>query len=1058
MARAEWVSNFLVSRVLKLPMIFYIFTRQRAFASLFAVVIACQGVLFSADKKPGGIDFARDIRPLLSDNCFACHGPDSSQRKADLRLDNRDGALADLGDYSAVVPGKPSESELIARITTDDEDDLMPPPDSGKKLSARQKALIKQWVAEGAEYDLHWAYKPVKRIAPPKVEDESFVINDVDRFLLHKIEMAGLKPSDMPSRVTLARRLYYDLLGMPPLPEEIEQFLSDKSAGAYEKFVEQLLNDPRYGERMAVHWLDLVRYADTIGYHSDAVREVSAYRDYVIDSFNNNKPYDEFTIEQLAGDLLKEPSVTQRIASGYNRLLQTTEEGGAQAKEYRAIYAADRVRNVSGVWLGSTLGCAQCHDHKYDPFSTRDFYSMAAFFADIKETAVGRQNPNYKLPSERQKSEMSSLSEQIRDAEFMGFDTTKGYARTFRSTNGLDLDGKFVYSVNLGGDTTVKAGNVIFEPSVGGVEGFICSLSPGEGNAGNHAEVGLRNLLSTHGRAEEPASITLKVNSGSRYKLQLIVREPKGGGHHRNFSVNIDGRAVVDNLLVNPRASAYNEESLVYTVEVEAVSDMMKVVLIPGNAIGGTDGAPIVNALTLEDVTGAPDMVKPKYLSKLADEQVKWEKEILFKLEKKEDPKLPGKVIESIKISANKRSAPQRAILLSHYFNVAPATSVLRGRLDSLRKNLANVEKSVKTMLITETEKPRMTRILPRGNWLDDSGEEVLPAVPAFLPKNKLRTDGGRADRLDLAKWIVDSGNPLTSRAYVNRMWKLFFGTGLSSRLDDLGGQGEPPSHPELLDWLALEFVENDWDMKHIVRLLVTSAAYRQASISSAKLDEVDAGNRLYARQSRFRVDAEMVRDAALRISGLLVVQNGGYSAKPYQPAGYWKHLNFPKRKWNHDNGENQYRRGLYTFWCRTFLHPSMLAFDAPSREECSAERSRSNTPQQALVLLNDPTYVEAARVFAERILQNGGDSDEARLEWAFKRALSRKPLDEERTILLGLVKSQLEQYSGNIEVAKHAATAGQWPVADVLKPEAVAAWSSVSRAIMNLYETTSRF
>ncbi len=351
-----------------------------------------------------------------------------------------------------------------------------------------------------------------------------------------------------------------------------------------------------------------------------------------------------------------------------------------------------------------------------------------------------------------------------------------------------------------------------------------------------------------------------------------------------------------------------------------------------------------------------------------------------------------------------------------------------------------------------------MTRILPRGNWLDDSGEEVLPAVPAFLPKTKLREDDARANRLDLARWIMDADNPLTSRAYVNRMWKLFFGTGLSSRLDDLGGQGEPPTHPELLDWLATEFVQNDWDMKHIVRLLVTSGAYRQASVSNEKLDEVDAGNRLYSRQSRYRVDAEMVRDAALRISGLMVEQNGGSSAKPYQPAGYWKHLNFPKRKWSHDNGVNQYRRGLYTFWCRTFLHPSMLAFDAPSREECSAERARSNTPQQALVLLNDPTFVEAARVFAERILQNGGNTDEARLDWAFDRALSREPSAEERSILLDLAKSQLGQYNADAEAAKQAATAGQWPAADVLKPEAVAAWSAVARAIMNLYETTSRF
>ena len=1038
--------------------IFCMFISRYFIVSLGALIFSFQNTLFSTDKNPGKIDFTRDIRPLLSDNCFACHGPDLKQIKADLRLDTREGALSDLGGYSAVVPGKPSESELVVRILSDDDDELMPPSDSGKKLNSRQKALLQQWISEGAEYDLHWAYKPVKRDSPPKVKNESFVINDIDRFILQRIEKAGFSPSSIADRVTLARRLYYDLLGMPPLPEEIDSFVNDNSAGAYEKFVEQLLNDPRYGERMAVHWLDLVRYADTIGYHSDAIREVSAYRDYVIDSFNENKPYDKFTIEQLAGDLLEERGVTQQIASGYNRLLQTTEEGGAQPKEYRAIYAADRVRNVSGVWLGSTLGCAQCHDHKYDPFSTRDFYSMAAFFADIKETAVGRQNPNLKIPSKKQSVEIISIREQIRDADFVEFDALHGFARTFQTINGLDLNGEFILALNVGGASSVQIGNVEFKPTLKSVDGFTSNLKSGAGNAGNHTDASLKKLLSTHGWSDDPVSMVFKVKTGKRYKLQLIVREPISSKHHRNFSVNIDGKAVVDNLLVNARVASYNDESLVYTVEAEAFNDTMRVSLIPGNTIGSTDGTPVLNALTLEEVSGQPDLIKPKYFTAFAKEKAKWESEVLTKIKKKEETKLPSGVIEAIKISTVKRSASQRSALFSYYFGVASSTAEIRDRVNKLRKNLANVEKTIKTMLVTETEKPRMTRILPRGDWLDDSGEEVLPAVPAFLPKNKLREDGRRANRLDLAKWIVDPENPLTSRAYVNRMWKLFFGTGLSSRLDDLGGQGEPPSHPKLLDWLAVEFVENDWDMKHIVRLLVTSSVYRQASVSREELNEVDAGNRMYARQSRFRVDAEMVRDAALRISGLLLVQNGGYSAKPYQPAGYWKHLNFPKRKWNHDKGENQYRRGLYTFWCRTFLHPSMLAFDAPSREECSAERTRSNTPQQALVLLNDPTYVEASRVFAEQILQNGGSSDEARLEWAFRRALSRKPLDKERAILLDLLKSQLKQYDLNIEEAKRAASAGQWPTADVLKPEAVAAWSSVSRAIMNLYETTSRF
>jgi mono/diheme cytochrome c family protein len=865
---------------------------RMSFARHICLSCAAALVLFAwpsglfAGKDLGGVDFARDIQPLLSDNCFACHGPDAKQRKADLRLDTRDGALADLDGVSAVVPGKPSESELVARITTDDEDDLMPPPDSGKQLDAAQKALLQRWIADGAEYDLHWAYKPVARPTPPRVKNGSFVLNDIDRFVLATLQGKGHEPSREADRRTLIRRLSFDLTGLPPTWEQVRAFVADSSPRAFGKLVDQLLASPHYGERMAVYWLDLVRYADTMGYHSDNKQTKPLYREYVINAFNDNLPFDQFTREQLAGDQLPGSTRRQLIASGYNRLNMTTREGGSQPKEYIAIYLGDRVRNVSGVWMATTLGCTECHDHKFDPFTARDFYSLGAFFSDLEETPVGPQKYT-PLPTPAQQSNVDKLKKQIPVLEA---------------------------------------------------------------------------VLNTQTPALDDALARWESAQAER-----IEPEP---------SVEADANGTV------PAVSA---------------------------------GKPIA------------------------------------------DPAAPPKKIgEILAVPLAKRSAKQKKTLAAHYRTFAPELASTRKELVDLKERIKRLEKAFPTSLVSvRLGKPRTVRILPRGNWQDESGPEVQPTVPARL---KFADTESRTKRSDLADWVVSKDNPLTARVMVNRLWALCFGRGLAMPLDDFGAQGTPPTHPELLDWLAADFMDHGWDIKRTMKLLVTSGAYRQSSIAAAKTLAADPLNKWLARQGRWRLDAEMVRDNALAVSGLLAKPIGGASVKPYQPVGYWKHLNFPKRKWAPDSGVSQYRRGLYTFWCRTFLHPSMLAFDAPTREGCVAERTRSNTPQQALVLLNDPTYVEASRVFAERILQHGGDTDGERLAWAFERALSREPSAGERDILLRLVKERAGYFDANADAAKAAATAGEWPPSMALKPERVAAWAAVSRAILNLYETTSRF
>jgi mono/diheme cytochrome c family protein len=786
--------------------------RAPAAATLSSVLVALQPA--PASEAPR-VEFNREIRPILADNCYACHGPDRNQRKAELRLDMQEDLARVVGNIEAVRAGRLEESELLRRVLSEDPQQRMPPPESQKQLTPAQIELLRRWIEQGAAWQGHWAYLPITRPAIPPVADPQLVYNPIDAFVLAALAQQGLSPAPEADRATLARRASLDLRGLPPDPAELEAFLQDGSAEAYEKYIDRMLASPHYGERMAMFWLDLVRYADSVGFHGDQAINMFAYRDYVIDAFNHNLPFDQFTLEQLAGDLLPEASASQKIASAYNRLNMMSAEGGGQDKEYLAKYAADRVRATSGAWLGATFGCAECHDHKYDPYTTRDFYRFEAFFADVTERGIyhgandnGQWGPMMPTPTRQQAAELARL-----DAEI------------------------------------------------------------------------------------------------SQLQAQLSA--------------------------------------------------------------------------------GAQD------------------------------------------------------------------PEALRQRLAELDQARAALAAQVVQMPATVACEPRPIRILPRGNWMDDSGEIVLPGVPEFLQFEP--EPAHRQTRVDLARWLTSPHNPLTARVFVNRLWKLCFGAGLSRRSDDLGTQGEPPSHPELLDWLASEFIDSGWNVKHVLRLIVTSRTYRQSSQADRAARERDPYNRWLARQGRFRVEAELVRDIALAASGLLVREVGGPSVKPYQPPGYWAYLNFPPREWQNSSGKDLYRRGLYTHWQRQYLHPALLAFDAPSREECTAERVRSNTPLQALVLLNDTEFVEAARALAARMLREAGASAAERIGLAYRLVLSRPPRPHEVEVLSGLADRHLAEYRQDPAAAAALLSVGAHPVAGDLDPCELAAWTSVARVLLNLHETITR-
>ncbi|MDR3636515.1 MAG: PSD1 and planctomycete cytochrome C domain-containing protein [Isosphaeraceae bacterium] len=1005
-------------------------------SGLLATLILGSGLAHAAG--PGDpVDFNRDVRPILSETCFQCHGPDSKKRKAELRLDTKDGLFAKKDKATPIVPGKPDESELYLRVTSVDSGEHMPPPKSGKSLTKAQVETLRRWIEQGGEWKGHWAYEPPTRPAVPLVGESPFVRNDVDRFVVEKLNERGLKPAPEADRATLIRRLSLDLLGLPPSPEEVDAFVNDSATNAYERLVDRLLASPHFGERMAVYWLDLVRFADSAGYHSDNPRDLWLYRDYVIRAFNDNMPFDRFTIEQLAGDLLPSATDEQKVASGYNRLLQTTEEGGAQAKEYMAKYAADRVRNVGSVWLASTLGCCECHDHKFDPFATKDFYSFEAFFADLKEKAVGRQD-QVKIPSAEQKDRLARLdaemgvhqkvlatpTPELASAQAEWEKTGKTRRIDWAVLRPVDARSKNGATLKVQGDGSVLAtGNspesdtytLTFKADRSSVTGLRLEVLPddslpahGPGRAGNGNFVLDEIVIAELGKPIVWSSVTA-THSQDGFPVANIADGKPGTGWALLPKVGQPTDAVFES-----KSDLGGNGSLSLTVELRMNYGTQHT--IGHFRFSVTDAARPVRAKGAE-----------------------W----------------PKNVADILATEPEKRSPTQNEELAAFYRTIAPALEPQRKALAELQRQKEQLEQSVPTTLIAEVAPPRMIRVLPRGNWLNETGPVVEPTVPASL--GSMTVKDRRATRLDLARWLVARDNPLVARVFVNRLWKLAFGQGIVTSLEDFGSQGTWPTHPHLLDWLAVEFMDKGWDVKRTLKLLVLSSTYRQSSVAHEELRQRDPANSWLARQGRFRLDAEMVRDNALAIGGLLDPRVGGPSVKPYQPDGYWAHLNFPRREYVADHGPNEYRRGLYTWWQRSFLHPSLLAFDASTREECVVQRPRSNTPLQALVLLNDPSYVEAARAFAERVVRKGGADAPSRIRHAYKVALARDVRPAEIALLEKLVERQRSELRANPDGVAELLHVGDRPAPSDIDAAELAAWTAVARVILNLHETVTR-
>lgn len=1004
---------------------------------LYATSLCTLGIvlaLVGVDCQPVvAADFSRDIRPILSDRCFKCHGPDDTAREGELRLDVREEAV-----LSAIVAGDAGASELIRRITSSDSEEQMPPPDSQRpRLDARQIELVRAWIDEGAQFDSHWSFRLPGGGGPPDVEGAEDH-NPIDRFLLARLqdEQVGLSP--IADRRTLIRRLFFDLLGLPPTADQVEEFVADPSAGAHGALVDWLLNSPHFGERMAITWLDIVRYADTNGIHGDQFRPHSLYRDWVIKAFNDNMPYDQFVIEQLAGDLLPNARFDQRIASGFNRLNMTTQEGGAQPKEYRAIYQADRVRNSAAIFLGMTLGCAQCHDHKFDPLTMRDFYSWGAFFADVEEVAVGAQHSTM-MRQVRHEPGQTRLDERIEQLRKLLATQTPELtaAQAEWEKNTQDLANRWTPLTPTSQSSQAGAELVVLDDG---------SIQLAEGEAPPHDEV----TIQFKSELSSIAAVCLEVMPDSLSPGGGPGRASNGNFVLNEIEVFVDGQQAQ----IQSASATFAQDG--YTIE---------------GAIDGKPGSgwailPQVNQAHhgVFELPALPDRSGPRNLRVVMKQTYGgahvvgrfrlWATDASQPLDATKTA-LALSVARKLAVPPAERTAAESEEVSAYYRTISPLLVEPAAELAELVEQQNKIGGPQRAIVVsTRLETPREVRILPRGNWMDESGEVVEPAIPAVF--GTLAVEDRRADRRDLARWLVSAENPLTARVQVNRLWKIVFGRGLVHPPDDFGAQGSVPLHPELLDWLATAFVESGWDTKQLLRLLVTSAAYRRSSLAAADGRDRDPENQFYARQNRFRLAAEMVRDNALAVSGLLNPTLGGTSVKPYQPAGYWAHLNFPARKYEHDTGSNQYRRGLYTFWCRTFLHPSLAAFDAPSREECTVERPRSNTPLAALVLLNDPTYVEAARGLADRMCAEGITTPTGKIELAYRLVLQRTPRSKEVELLLDLFREQKEYYSAHPEEAEKIRSVGLAPSRAGPTQER-AAWIAVARTILNSHETITR-
>ncbi|MBX7133398.1 MAG: DUF1553 domain-containing protein [Fimbriimonadaceae bacterium] len=1008
------------------------------------------------------VDFNRDIRPILS-KCMACHGPDSGAAMADLRLDNFEGATKTLpSGRRAIVPGKPTESELVKRINAKDRT-LMPPASTHKTVSDAEKQLLADWIEEGAEYKEHWAFVTPLRPVVPTVNMQGWARGELDRFVLAKMEQHGLSPEAEADRRTLIRRVSLDVTGLPPTPAEADAFVGDRSKNAYEKVVDRLLASPRYGERMAMDWMDYARYADSNGYQADYERFQSRWRDWVIEAFNKNMPYDQFTIEQIAGDLLPNATMEQKLATAFNRNHRINTEGGVIAEEWRIETLVDRVETTSAVWLGLTAGCARCHDHKYDPITQKDFYRLAAYFNNVPESGTGEERPvNHppllKAPTEEQSARMAALDKQIaalkKDMDARLAANAQRSQKWIVSAAAPDvaegLVAKAVLAPNAPGVKLV--GKATFE--LGRVSG---SVKTDEASYADLGEIGdfERDQPFSYGawiRPEvlegAPFSRMESANSfrgwecslvGGRVQAHLINKWPENGlkiatkmpvpaGRWTHVFITYDGSSKAAGLKL------YLDGKLAETnVENDSLKDTIRTNVT--TKIGRRTETETFKG-EVDELRLYSRALKPEEVAKLAsahpalklatipiDKRTKAEADELARLWSMEnDPKF-------VKLDETYRPAVKA------------------------REDLAAQIPDV--MVMEEMPKPRDCFVLIRGQY-DQHGEKVEAGLPSFLPSPPAGTPN---NRLGLAKWIVSPTNPLTSRVTVNRLWERFFGQGLVSTIEDFGTRADFPTHPELLDYLATEFIRLKWDLKAMIKQIVTSATYRQDSRQVEAKLHADPTNKWLSRGPRYRLQGEIIRDQALFVSGLLTEKLGGPSVRPYMPDKVWDETNVygNLRNYQHDKGPNLYRRSLYTIWKRTAAPPNMLLFDVPSREACRVRRSRTDTPLQALTLLNDVTFVEAARVLAQRMMRDGGLSPQDRITYAFRKVLSRNPNAEELKILLDGLQRRIASYRKNPAAARDLATTGEARIDVTLDRAELAAYTIVASTLLNLDEAVTK-
>jgi Protein of unknown function (DUF1553)/Protein of unknown function (DUF1549)/Planctomycete cytochrome C/Concanavalin A-like lectin/glucanases superfamily len=1006
------------------------------------------------------VDFNRDVRPILSGRCFHCHGPDANDRKAGLRLDTPEGA-------ARVLKGKTGDAtKLVRRITSTDVDERMPPPDANfsKALTPKEIATLKAWVASGAKYAKHWAFEPIAAPTPPNVADAAWQA-PIDRFLRARLEAVGLTPLPEADRVTLLRRVTFDLTGLPPTPAEVDAFVRDESPTAYDKVVDRLFKSPHYGERMAVAWLDLARYGDSSCYHGDGHRDMWAYRDWVINAFNDDMPFDRFVVDQVAGDLEPRATTAQKVASAFNRNNATTDEGGAIPEEYRIEYAVDRVKTTANAFLALSMECAQCHDHKYDPISNQEYYRFFAYFNNTKDPGMQTRTGNtaplaqvidpnaaQKLPiakAAREKA-VAAVAKHRHDAV-----SSKAYKTwlAFQKPDAkpLSTDVAFYLPLTEKGSTVLGSADGQFAGSR--------SANPLE-DAKRPGGIKLANLLFNFERRFDPdqpftIAVWAKVAQGGGGTILSSIAEKDNV--ERGFELIVGSKPSL-------RFLQGESKGLIVSSETEVKMGVWTRIVCRYDGSGKAAGV----RFDLDDKQAEVRIVRDKL-----EGPAKVDAPLVFGGRKNDraflgdldglcvysgrltDDEMPSALDPVAGAIANpKRSKALEAVVLDRYLRTADAgyaklLKTARAKFDEERK----VGDGITSVMIMEdmpAGQMRPTYILRRGQYdQPDKAHKVTPGVPASLPA---MPKDAPANRLGLAQWIVSPDQPLTARVAVNRLWIVAFGEGLVRTSEDFGLQGEMPSHPELLDWLASDFVKHGWDVKRTMRMLVTSEAYKQSAKATAKAREIDPENRLLSRGPRMRLQGEFVRDNALFVSGLLVDKIGGPSVKPYQPPRVWEEVTISGEGYVPDHGDKNYRRSMYTYWKRSAPHPAMIVFDAPSREKCVGNRPRTNTPLQALVTLNDPQFVEAARAFAERIVKSSASRDE-RIDFAIRNALGRPATSRERDLLGRLVETETERFKADPKRAESLLKIGESPRDASIPVVEHASWTVLANTVMNLDE-----